>query len=102
GRADDMLIVRGVNLYPSAVEDVLGGFPEIVEYQIRVDHAASLPELILRIELSAGCPDPKAVIQRIQTSLHASFNLRIPILLAPAGTLPRFEMKARRWFGGIR
>jgi phenylacetate-CoA ligase len=97
GRADDMLIVRGVNIYPSAVEDLLRGFAEIVEYQVKVDQSASLPELTLRIELSDGCPDPKAVVRRIQTSLHASFNLRVPIRLAPAGTLPRFEMKASRW-----
>jgi phenylacetate-CoA ligase len=97
GRADDMLIVRGVNIYPSAVEDLLGGFAEIVEYQVKVDQSASLPELTLRLELSAGCADPKAVLQRVQASLHAAFNLRVPIKLAPAGTLPRFEMKASRW-----
>ncbi len=97
GRADDMLIVRGVNIYPSAVEDLLHGFAEVVEYQVKVDPSASLSELTLRIELSAGCPDPEALVRRIQTGLHAAFNLRVPIILAPAGTLPRFEMKASRW-----
>jgi phenylacetate-CoA ligase len=97
GRADDMLIVRGVNIYPSAVEDLLRGFAEIAEYQVKVDHGPSLPELSLRIELSADCADADAVVRRVQASLHAAFNLRVPIALASAGTLPRFEMKASRW-----
>jgi phenylacetate-CoA ligase len=97
GRVDDMLIVRGVNIYPSAVEDVLRGFPEIAEYQVQVDNSASLPELTVRIEAGAACPDTKSLVQRIQASLQATFHLRVPIALAPAGSLPRFEMKASRW-----
>ncbi|HXR06094.1 MAG TPA: AMP-binding protein [Candidatus Acidoferrum sp.] len=97
GRADDMLIVRGVNIFPSAVEDLLRGFAEIVEYQVAVDKSNGLPELSLRIELTADCPDAKTIVHRIQTSLHTAFNLRVPISLAPAGGLPRFEMKASRW-----
>jgi phenylacetate-CoA ligase len=97
GRADDMLIVRGVNIYPSAVEDVVRGFAEIVEYQVTMDQTNGLPELSLRIELTADCPDTKTIVHRIQTSLHTAFNLRVPVTLAPAGTLPRFEMKASRW-----
>jgi phenylacetate-CoA ligase len=97
GRADDMVIVRGVNIYPSAVEDLLRGFAEIVEYQVRVVHSSSLPELSLRLELGADCADAEAVVRRVQAGLHAVFNLRVPIALAPAGTLPRFEMKASRW-----
>lgn len=97
GRADDMVIVRGVNIYPSAVEDLLRGFAEIVEYQARVDYSSSLPELSLRLELRADCADAETVVRRVQAGLHAAFNLRVPIALAPAGTLPRFEMKASRW-----
>jgi phenylacetate-CoA ligase len=97
GRADDMLIVRGVNIYPSAVEDIVRGFAEIVEYQVTVDQNNGLPELSLRIELTADCPEAKTIVHRIQTSLHTAFNLRVPVTLAPAGTLPRFEMKASRW-----
>ena len=97
GRADDMLIVRGVNIYPSAVEEILHGFSEIAEYQASVAPSASLLELSLQIELNAGCAEADAVVQRLQTKLHAAFNLRVPIQVAPAGSLPRFEMKASRW-----
>ncbi len=97
GRADDMLIVRGVNIFPSAVEDIMRGFAEIVEYQVTVDQPNGLPELSLLVELNADCPDAKTIVHRIQTSLHSAFNLRVPVSLAPAGSLPRFEMKASRW-----
>lgn len=97
GRADDMVIVRGVNIYPSAVEDVLRGFPEIAEYQVKVEQANSLPELLLQIELTTDCVEPEAVMRRVQTKLHSVFNLRVPAKIAPRGSLPRFEMKASRW-----
>jgi phenylacetate-CoA ligase len=94
GRADDMLIVRGVNVYPSAVEDLLRGFAEIVEYQVKVDHASSLPELSLRLELVSGCSDVGSVVRHVQASFRAAFNLRVPVTVVAAGNLPRFEMKA--------
>jgi phenylacetate-CoA ligase len=73
------------------------GFTEIVEYQVTVDQSNGLSDLSLRVELNTNCPDAKTIVHRIQTSLHAAFNLRVPVNLAPAGTLPRFEMKASRW-----
>jgi len=97
GRVDEMVIIRGVNIFPSAVEEVLRGFAEIAEYQARVDRSHSLPELKLEIEPRADCADAPALVNRLQQALHAAFNLRIPVSLTPAGSLPRFEMKARRW-----
>jgi len=97
GRADEMVIVRGVNVYPTAVEEIVRGFAEIAEYEVRVDKSASLTELILRIEPRSGCGDPAALLQRVQGALQAAFQLRVPVALAPAGSLPRFEMKAKRW-----
>ncbi|MGD1084967.1 MAG: AMP-binding protein [Verrucomicrobiota bacterium] len=97
GRADDMVIVRGVNIYPSAVEDILRRFPEIAEYRATVDQKKTLSELSLQIELNPGAADADGLLKRLQTGLHTAFNLRVPILLAPAGSLPRFEMKSSRW-----
>ncbi|HEY3863069.1 MAG TPA: AMP-binding protein [Verrucomicrobiae bacterium] len=96
GRADEMVVVRGVNVYPAAVEDVLRGFAEIAEYQVEVDRSRDLVELSLRIEPAAGC-EAEALAGRVQRALHGTFNLRVAVALAPAGSLPRFEMKARRW-----
>ena len=97
GRTDEMVIVRGVNVYPTAVEDVLRGFAEIAEYQVEVDRSRDLMELSLRIEPMTGCAEAEALAGRVQHALHGAFNLRVPVALAPTGSLPRFEMKAKRW-----
>lgn len=90
GRADDMLIVRGVNVYPSALADILHRFPEVQEYRIIVTKAGELDEISLQVE----CPPD--LVSRLQTELHIALNLRVPIEAVASGTLPRFEMKARR------
>jgi phenylacetate-CoA ligase len=97
GRADQMVIVRGVNIYPTAVEEVLGGFPEVAEYRVDVDGSRSLVELRLHLEPRPECTEPAALRARVQERLQGVFNLRIPVTLAPPGSLPRFDMKAQRW-----
>ena len=92
-----MVIIRGVNIFPSAVEQIVRGFAEIAEYQAHVDRSGSLLELRLEIEPHAGCGDGAALAQRLQQSLQAAFNLRVPVKLAAVGALPRYQMKARRW-----
>jgi len=99
GRVDEMIIIRGVNIYPTAVEEVLRAFNEIVEYQAAVDRSGSLAELSLLLELRPDCADAGSLVKQVQRALHAAFNLRVPVALAAPGTLPRFEMKARRWQG---
>ncbi len=90
GRLDGMLIVRGVNVYPSSIEDVLRGFPEIEEFRITVTKADELDELALDLE----CPE--ALVPRVETALRQGLALRVPVRAVPSGTLPRFELKARR------
>lgn len=97
GRVDDMVIVRGVNIYPSAVEEVMRGMGEITEYRVTVDSTGSLPELSLEIEPDRDCADAEDLVRRAQAKLHAAFHLRIPVTPARAGSLPRFEMKSARW-----
>jgi phenylacetate-CoA ligase len=99
GRTDEMVVVRGVNVFPTAVEEVLRGFSEIAEYQVEVDRSQVLMELKLCIEPRPNCAaaEAEALAGRVQHALHNVFNLRVPVALAPAGSLPRFEMKARRW-----
>jgi phenylacetate-CoA ligase len=97
GRTDDMVIVRGVNIYPTAVEDVLRGFPEVVEYRVEVDGSRSLVELSVRVEARPDCAEAAGLVARVQEALHRVFNLRVPVTLAPTGSLPRFEMKSKRW-----
>ncbi len=90
GRADDMLIVRGVNVYPSALAEVLHRFPEVTEYKVIVTKNGAMDEISLQVECPPEC------VARLQEELHVAFNLRIPIEAVDLGSLPRFELKARR------
>jgi phenylacetate-CoA ligase len=91
GRVDDMVIVRGVNIYPSAIDQLLREFGDLAEYRVTYDTRAAMAELRLEVEASPGVA--AAVGQR----LHELLALRIPVTDVPAGSLPRFELKARRW-----
>ena len=93
GRADDMVVVRGVNLYPSAVDAVVRAVPEIVEYRVEVRRRGALTEVALQVE------GEQAAAEKLTAALTFAFSLRIPVECVARGTLPRFEMKARRWVG---
>jgi phenylacetate-CoA ligase len=97
GRTDDMFVVRGVNIHPSAIEDVLRRFEEIAEFQASVTTRNYMTELSLRIETKPDCDDPKDLATRIAKELQTIFSLRVPVMVVASGTLPRFEMKAKRW-----
>jgi phenylacetate-CoA ligase len=97
GRVDDMVIVRGVNVYPGAVEEIVRSVNGIAEYQVTVTTRSALTELGLTIEPAPDCPDAKAVAQNLASALETALSLRVPVTLATPGSLPRFEMKASRW-----
>lgn len=90
GRTDDMLIVRGVNVFPSAVESIVYEFPEVREYRLILRTADAMDEMIVEVEDRLEMPD------RIAAALHARLGLRVDVRTAPAGSLPRSDGKARR------
>ena len=91
GRADDMMVIRGMNVFPSSVEEILRGFPEVVEYRITARKVKQLDELRLEVEDRLGEPG------RIKRELELQLGLRIDVQTVPLGTLPRFEVKGRRF-----
>jgi phenylacetate-CoA ligase len=97
GRVDDMVVVRGVNLHPSAIETVLREFAQIAEYRVELCIERAMWEARIQIEPVADCPNAESLRQDVETALRAVFNLRIPVVCTPVGSLPRFELKARRW-----
>lgn len=97
GRVDDMVIVRGVNLYPSAVEAVVRGCEGVGEYQAVISEVRAMTELRLRIEPVGTGVEGGELAGRLERRLEEAFNLRLPVEAVAAGSLPRFEMKARRW-----
>ena len=92
GRTDDMIVVRGVNLYPSALEAVIRSIPEIGEYHLIVSTLQAMTEITAQIE-----SDDDTAAQRLQHAFDQTLGLRIPVEHLRHGSLPRFEMKAKRW-----
>ncbi len=92
GRVDDMLIIRGVNILPSSVEQVIRSFPEVAEYRITAQREGALDRLKVEVEDHQQSPD------RIAAELQLRLGLKIEVAAVPIGTLPRFEGKAERFF----
>ena len=96
-RTDDMINIRGVNVYPSGIESVVRRFPEVAEFRSTVSQSAALRTLSLEIELVPSVADARAVVAKLTQHLRESMALTVPIHVVAPGTLPRFEMKARRF-----
>ena len=94
-RVDDMVVVRGVNLYPSAVERIVRRFAEVAEYRVHLRADRGMTEAELEIEPAPSADEDLAA--RLAEALRTAFQLRIPVRTAAPGTLPRFELKAKRW-----
>jgi phenylacetate-CoA ligase len=97
GRCDDMVVVRGVNIFPSAVEEVVRSCGGVAEYCVESRTVRSLTELVLQIEPEPQVQDASELVSRLEAALRDAFGLRIAATVLPPGDLPRFEMKARRW-----
>lgn len=98
GRVDDMVIVRGVNVHPSAVEQIVRDVGGIHEYQVRLGGQGAMTEMTLVVERApADSGDEAELKKRIAREFESTFSLRVPVEIAAPGSLPRFEMKARRW-----
>jgi phenylacetate-CoA ligase len=97
GRSDEMVVVRGVNVYPSLVEEIVRGHPEVTEYRVQLDCRGAMVELSLEVETPADGANLASLPRRLEQSFQCALNLRVPVVLLPAGSLPRFEMKAQRW-----
>ena len=95
-RIDDMVHVSGVNVYPTALEAVLRAVAEVVEYRATVASRGALRAVTVEVELDPSVAQPEAVCRRTEQRLRAALGLTIPVTAVAAGSLPRFEMKARR------
>src|SRR5262249_48159835 len=91
GRVDDMLIIRGVNVFPNAVDQIIRSFPEIVEYRITAFKESEMDQLRVEIEDRLNQP------QRLADELRLRLHLKIDVQCVPLGTLPRSEGKSRRF-----
>lgn len=98
GRADDMMIIRGVNVFPSAIENVLREFAEIEEFKIETFVRDELLQLKLTLEPRSDGPSVCGLDEKVAHRCRERLGLRPEIVMVSRGTLPRFELKAKRFF----
>ncbi|AFC99922.1 phenylacetate-CoA ligase [Methanocella conradii HZ254] len=102
GRADDMLIIRGINVFPSQIESVLMTIPEVGEhFQIIADRSGELDELTVRVEVTKAAfsdklADLMKLEKKIEYELHKVLNLSTKVELVETGTLPRSQGKSQK------
>jgi phenylacetate-CoA ligase len=89
-RADDMLIIRGVNIYPSAIDEIVRSFPEVVEYRAVACKRGAMDELVIDVEDRLQQP------RRIAEEFNVRLGLLVEVRLAEPLSLPRYEGKGRR------
>jgi phenylacetate-CoA ligase len=94
GRTDDMLHVRGNNLYPAAIEAVVRRFADVAEFRIVVDRSGPLADLCVEIEPANG--RAAGLADAVARALSDDLLFRIDVAAVAPGSLPRYEMKARR------
>lgn len=94
GRVDDVLIIRGVNIFPSAIENIVRGFSQVGEFAVDVHRHQELDDISLRIEVSDG--NETEVAEDVSKALRNAIGLRVMVEPVPFGSLPRFDLKARR------
>lgn len=102
GRSDDMLVIRGINVFPSQIEHVLLSIPEVGNhYMVYIDRINHMDEMTIEVEMSRSffsgeLSDLKKIQNKVIKSLHDVLELRTTVNLVEPGTLPRFEGKAKR------
>ena len=96
GRADDMLVIRGVNIFPSAVEQIVCDFDEVGEYRITAKKNGAMDAISVEVEDSLNDS------RRIAKELNVRLGLNIEVQSVPVGSLPRFEGKGKRFIDSRR
>ena len=92
GRVDDMFTVRGVNLYPSQVEDIVRRYPEVSDFVIEHRRVRQLDEVTLVLE----SPRPAFATERLEADLRQALGVRLECRVVAPGTLPKAELKSKR------
>jgi phenylacetate-CoA ligase len=97
GRLDDMVTIRGNNVFPSSIEGILREFPQIAEYRIDVETRRSMLHIKISIEPHATA-DSATLLEDVGRAIRDRLHFQAEIIKIPPGQLPRFELKSRRFF----
>lgn len=91
GRADDMLVIRGVNIFPAALDEIMRSFDDIIEYRITATRNGELDQIAIEVE------DTINDAQRIADKLETCLGLHVPVTCVTENTLPRSDGKSKRF-----
>jgi phenylacetate-CoA ligase len=97
GRNDDMLIVRGVNVYPSQIEAVLVGLPDIApHYQLVLERKGSLDEVTVEVEAAPGAQAYEKIAAAARHHIKSMIGISTDVVVKKPGEIPRSQGKAVR------
>ena len=96
GRSDDMMKIKGVNVFPKQIEEILGTFPELSsEYQIRISHLDGKDSMRIYVEAS-GSHDFKDIQKKVAEAVKSKIGFTPIVYVVELGFLPRSEKKTKR------
>ncbi|GMR02994.1 MAG: hypothetical protein BMS9Abin20_1353 [Acidimicrobiia bacterium] len=92
-----MVVVRGVNIYPAAVENLLRRHDAVDEFRVTITEHRQMAVMFIEVECRDGA-DAEGTVREVGRTFESSLGLRPEVATVPRGTLPRFELKAQRFF----
>lgn len=95
GRLDDAIIIRGLNVYPATIENIILKFPDVSEFAVRAYRTETLDELEIQIESTNL--NPNDTTSNVANAIRNALGLRTIVKVVPLGTLPRYELKSKRF-----
>ncbi len=99
GRSDFMVTIRGTNIYPTAVENLIGGVAGLTNhYELHISRPASVDEMTVKVEAAASRANHEALAKELYEHFRANLGVRLGVEILPPDSLPRYELKTRRIF----
>ena len=99
GRSDFMITIRGVNVYPTAVENLIGEVASLSNhYELHVSRSDSMDKLLVKVEAAEAAADRAELNRHLAEHLHANLGVRLETEVVAPGELPRYELKTKRIF----
>jgi phenylacetate-CoA ligase len=99
GRSDFMVTIRGINVYPTAVENLVGEVPGLSNhYELHVSRRDGMDRMLVKVEAHSESADHAQLAGALAERLQTSLGVRLETEVVPVGALPRYELKTRRVF----